>query len=223
MTKRKRSILLAVVISVLCIAMAAAGTYALFTDSVGVKNHLNSGTLDITLERTNLDKWYINPETGYFVNDSSNEIVNFSGTTNRNIYDMSSKELIVPLSSYTAKMRITNNSDVAFHYWIEVKFDNSEDLQLADQLYVTVTSVNGEIKGYLSELSNMIGSQTAPISTVSIKEGENFEYFTVSVYFDNLEDKVNNTAMAQSVAFDLIVHAVQVTPQTQPVTPPQQP
>ena len=225
MTKRKRSILLAVLISVLCVAMAAAGTYALFTDDVGVRNHLVSGKMDVTLERTELEKWYIDSETGYFVNKGSKELVNFSGKTDRNIYDMTKDELIVPLSSYSAKMRITNNSDVAFHYWIEVVFDNSEDINLADQLYVTVKSVNGEIKGYLSELTTKIGSETSPISTVSTKAGENFEFFTVSVKFDDLDSKVNNSAMSQSVAFDIVVHAVQVTPETQPVpaTPPAQP
>jgi hypothetical protein len=199
--------------------MVAAGTYALFTDDVGVKTHLQAGTLDATLERVNLDKWSIDPTTGFFVNKKSDEIVNFSGETTRNVFDMTDKEVIVPLSSYIADMRITNNSNVAFRYWIEIVINDTVKLELADQIYVEITSVNGKIEGYLSKLTTNIGSEENPISTVSTEKGKNSENFKISVRFDNLENKVNNTAMGQSVDFDVVVHAVQVVPPTESPAP----
>ena len=51
MTKRKRSVLLSILTLVLCLSVVAAGTYALFTDDVTFEEHLNAGSLDITLIR----------------------------------------------------------------------------------------------------------------------------------------------------------------------------
>lgn len=233
MTKRKRSILLAVVISVLCISMAAAGTYALFTDDADVKTHLQAGKLDLKLERIHLDKWYIDPLTGGFANKVSEDPVNFSEETDKNVFDMTDKEIIVPLSSYAAKMRITNNGNVAFRYWIDILVDDAGGKDLSDQIYVTVEYNGGKIEGYLNEVLKQIGSEASPISTVYIKDEtdvrKNYEDFTISIMFmdseatDDLIDGSNNNAMNQSVKVDVIVHAVQVTPQTQPATPPQQP
>ncbi len=211
MTKTKRSVLLSVLVLVLCVAMLAAGTYALFSDDVDIKNHLEAGTLDITLERTYLNKCNLDNTTGFFTNKESTEVVNFSVPSKRNVFDLTEVDRIVPLCSYTAQMKISNNSDIAFHYWLEIVFDDSDDLNLADQLYVTVDTVKGRTEGVLSEITNLIGSENEPISTVSIEAGKNFESFTVSVKFLDLES--NNDASGQTVDFDVVVHAVQVTPE----------
>ena len=216
MTKTKRRVLMSVLMLLLCVAMVAAGTYALFTDRVDLHNHLSAGTLERTLERTSLTKWNLDNTTGFFVKDENKTVIDFSDPGLRSIFDIGERDLIVPLSEYTAEMRITNNSDVAFHYWIEIVFDDAADLAIADQLYVTLTSVNGKIEGYLSELGTGIGSEENPISTISTEKEKNFETFTVSIKFDDLEDSVNNDAKSQSISFDLIVHAVQVTPEDTP-------
>ena len=130
MTKTKRSTLMAVLLMVLCVAMFAAGTYALFTDGVDLKNHLSAGTLDITLERTHLSTWQLDNTTGLFVEKTNDGVVNFSEPSKRNVFDITEVDRIVPLCSYTAQMKISNNSDVAFRYWIEIVFDDSENKAL---------------------------------------------------------------------------------------------
>ena len=65
MTKKKRTILLSVMTAVLCLALVAGGTYALFSDQVTLTNHLEAGKLDITLTRTYLKTKSLNSQTGY--------------------------------------------------------------------------------------------------------------------------------------------------------------
>ena len=48
----------------LCTCFIVTGTYALFTDSAKVTNHLKAGNLDIRLERVNLEYQVLNEE-GY--------------------------------------------------------------------------------------------------------------------------------------------------------------
>lgn len=205
MNKRKRSVLLSVMMLVLSIALLASGTYALFTNEVKLKNHLQAGTLDITLTRTSLLAKTIDTETGILVDKEDPADVDFSTPNNLNVFGIATDMLIVPCSKFTAEMQISNNSDVAFAYWLEIKFDDSENLELADQLEVTVTTD----KSITSPLSQglMIGSESSPIGTLAISGSQ---LFTVSLEFLDLDDAVNNAAKNQTLSFDLIVHAVQV-------------
>ena len=56
MTRRNRSVLLSVLVLVLCLALIAGGSYALFTDEITLDQHLQAGTLKATLIRTELVK-----------------------------------------------------------------------------------------------------------------------------------------------------------------------
>lgn len=209
MTSKKRSVLLSVLTITLSLALVAGGTYALFTDQVTLTNHLRAGTLDITLERTNLVSLSLDSETGFLVGRENPTDEDFSNAdSKKNVFDMTDQTLIVPGCWYSAEMRITNNSDVAFGYWLEIVFDDKEDLEIADQLKVTVTTVNGTTETELSKSNGLIGSETAPIATLA-KTGS--QLFTVRVEFSDLDDEINNSAKSQAVKFDVIVHAVQIT------------
>lgn len=217
MTKKHRSMLLAVITLVLCLALVAGGTYALFTDEVTMTHHLQAGTLDITLVRTNLTKTELDPATGYLKTssvDDPNGGTDFSDPKNGdNVFGIiASKTLIVPCSSYTASMKITNNSDVAFGYWIEIVCtDKTDGEALAEQLKVTVNTgsdksdfvgmgltVKGANDGYVDELA--IGETGTFTVTV--------EFLDSAIAANNIAD--NNVAKGQELSFDLIVHAVQL-------------
>lgn len=210
MTKRKRSLIMSVLTLLLCVALFAAGTYALFSDEVVLENHLQAGTLDITLTRTHLLSNSLNENTGLLDLKENPDDVDFSGENKRNVFDIiKGKTLIVPGCWYSAEMQISNNSDVAFGYWLEIVFDDKDNLALADQLEVTVVTKNGETQGFLSKLSTeigLIGSETKPISVL---EKTKSEFFTLKVEFKDLKD--NNLAKSQSLSFDVVVHAVQIT------------
>lgn len=206
MAKKRRAILVAFLTIALCLLIAAVGTYALFTDSVRLTTHLKAGELDITLIRTNLSTKTLDNDTGFLVANENPEDVDFSTPSTRNVFDITTDTLIVPCCSYDAEMKISNNSDVAFSWWIEVLYDDVDDIALADQLKVTVTYGNTANWSYLSS-GLLIGSQTNPIGTLA-KTGS--ASFNVKIEFVD-DNAINNAAQDQYVNFDIVVHAVQAT------------
>ena len=205
MIKKRRSVLMSLVTFMLCLALVAGGTYALFSDQVTLTTHLKAGTLDITLERTNLVARTLNSETGFLGYVSNSEIVDFSKPTDRNVFDIDYTDKIVPGCAYHATLKLTNNTDVAFMYWVEIVNRADKDLALADQLKVSVKVGEGEKTSEILSDGLNVGSQAKPIGILAKSEAESF---VVSLEF--LDLAVNNAAKNQSLDFDVIVHAVQV-------------
>ena len=205
MIKKRRSVLMSLVTFMLCLALVAGGTYALFSDQVTLTTHLKAGTLDITLERTNLVTRALNSETGFLGYVSNSEIVDFSKPTDRNVFDIDYTDKIVPGCAYHATLKLTNNTDVAFMYWVEIINRADKDLALADQLRVSVKVGEGEKTSEILSDGLNVGSQAKPIGILAKSEAESF---VVSLEF--LDLAVNNAAKNQSLDFDVIVHAVQV-------------
>ena len=223
-TNRKRVLLVSASVILLCMTIIVGVTWALFTDTEVVENHLQAGDLNITLERTKLESYSIDTTTGYLVSTTNNDVVNFSNPTGKNVFDLSTESKIVPCSSYTATMKISNNtatvsgnaqnSDVAYDYWIEIKLDASgltvkeiEALKLDEQLKITVDSdeLAEPVSAMLSE-GLTIGKSTDPIGTLALGDSDEF---TVKMEF--VDGANNNAAKTQKLTFDLVVHAVQRT------------
>lgn len=212
MQRKTRTILVACVTALLCVAMIAGGTYALFTDQVTMTNHLQAGTMDITLLRTNLTTKTLNSATGFLISNEYADDEDFSDPTNKNLFEIDSADMIAPGCEYNAEMQIFNNSDVAFAYWLEVVFVGTEKPELANQLRVTVTTASGTpIEAYLKD-GLTVGNETNAIATLAKGAAQIFY-----VKVDFVDDKTagvtfdNNNAMDNVLQFDVIVHAVQVT------------
>ncbi len=200
----KRSVMLSVMTLVLCVALVAGGSYALFSETVTITNHLRAGTMDITLTRTELVTVSLDPSTGLLVRTQNTEDVDFSDPTARSVFDITDQMLLVPGSYYQAEMQIANHSDVAFGYWLEIVF--SDELpELADQLQVKVTTAAGTREALLSESAGTIGNAGAPIGVLDKTQSASF---TVSVEFLDLTG-ANDVVKSQNLYFDVIVHAVQ--------------
>lgn len=197
----------AVLISVVTLAVmslvALGGTFALFTDEVNVKTHLKAGNLNVTLTRTNLVSEILNTETGFISRVENTNDVDFSGETDKNMFDVTSDTLVVPGSKFVAEMELANNSNVAFNYWIEIVCKNTTK-NLASQLKVTVNA-DTELSASLSD-GLEIGSETQPIGSIA-KGGTKLFYVTV----EYLSLANNNDTQGGSVEFDMIIHAVQAT------------
>lgn len=202
MRKRVRMLLIASMMIMLCMAMLIGGTYALFTDSVSVENHLVAGTLQVRLERTYLSKKTLNNTTGYMTTETDDTVVNFTSTTNENVFGIETGELVVPTSTYEATMKLSNVGSVAFTYDVVINLTSVSNA-LAEQMRVYV---DGTSVGYLSELAQ--GGQ-AVISSQTMSKIDTAKTFTVKIVFENL--LTNNAAQGQIVDFDLIVNAVQAT------------
>jgi len=211
-TSRTRTLLVSCVVILLNVAIIVGVTWALFTDTQKVSNHLQAGDLSITLKRTELTKTTLNTN-GYLVEQPTDTtVVNFSNPTDANVFGLGENEKIVPGSKFVAKMDIANNSDVAFGYWIEIVCTDKESgANLAKQLKVTVDTgsdasafvndgltVKGE-SGYVGELG--IGATAAFTVTV--------EFLDSFVAENNIEN--NDLAKGENLSFDLVVHAVQAT------------
>lgn len=200
-----RTLLVACVMIMLCAAMIVGGTYALWSDNVTVENHLTSGTLQVKLERISLTKTYLDDETGYLVTAGPDmTIVDFTdtNTADDNVFGIED-EKVVPCSEYEAKLRLTNNGDVAFTYDVIIKL-NSASNALAEQLKVYI---DGEDKGTLDQYAV---DGKAIISTQTMAKNDAAKEFTVKIQFIN-DDDINNDAQDKEVKFDLLVNAVQKT------------
>ena len=201
-TNRKRALLVSGSIILLCLTVITGMTLALFSDEEVVTNHLKAGDLDVTLVRTKLTSTYLT-ERGFLDTVTDDRDKDFTNGTDENLFALEGA-VIVPQSKYIAEMQVINNSDVAFGYWVEIIYTGSADIELADQIEVTVNTA--ESKRLNQGL--LVGSETEPIGVLAVGEaGE----FTVTVEFLDLANSINNQAQGDDVTFDLVVHAVQYT------------
>lgn len=217
---RLRSLLVTSVVIMLCAAMIVGGTYALFSDSVEVTNHLVAGTLKVKLERIDLEQWRLD-EDGIVKKTELSEAEktgDFTRGTTANVFGMNETEAIAPSSKYSAKMRIANDGgSVAFDYKVYVTVDSSQsetDEELAKQIKVTVTDKNG-VKRSEKTLWECADFEVAN-GRVLIGEAESGQdEFTVTVEFVNIlspEDGNNNDlAQGKKAKFDLLVVATQAS------------
>lgn len=197
----KKILAISCVIIMLCTTLIVGASYALFNETVSVGNHLQAGNLDADLTRTNL-KFAVLDTNGVLVDHEDGEDVDFTGTTNKNIFGLTGDQKIVPGSYFEAEMDLSNNGTVAFDYDVEIKI-LGESNELAEQLKVTVTTANGSETFMLSEIN---GKYVVSSGRMYINSSASF---TVRVEF--VDGAANNDAQDQSCAFDLVVTAVQAT------------
>ena len=221
MTKTKRILLISCSIILLCMSIIAGMTYALFTEEISVKNHLQAGNLNVTLKRTNL-KYAILDTEGYLKETTIEDDLELTTSTDENVFGLKSSEnMVVPGSYFDAELTISNDGNVAIEYGVQLVIlseDVSEDL--ASQLMVTISRKNAD--GTVDQIApaKKLSEMTA---TDSILVGELAKGTTTDVFYvrvDFLDDVKtdntlavgdNNKAMNDTVAFDLVVKAVQAT------------
>lgn len=201
-TNRKRALLVSGSVILLCLTVIIGMTLALFTDDEVVTNHLKAGDLDVTLVRTKLTSTYLT-ERGFLDTVTDDRDKDFTNGTDENVFALDGA-VIVPQSKYIAEMQVSNQSDVAFGYWVEIIYTGSADVELANQIEITVNTAQSK---RLSQ-GLVVGSEKEPIGVIAVGEaGE----FTVTVEFLDLANSINNQAQGDEVTFDLVVHAVQYT------------
>lgn len=198
------SFLVACAIMLLCIVLMIGGGYALWSDSASVENHLTAGTLKVKLERISLTKTCLDDTTGYLAVSEDTTTVDLTSSTTQtvNVFGIGENEKIVPCASYDAKLRLTNNGDVAFSYEVIIKLTSVSN-ELAGQLKVYVDNVD---MGYLSAYAD---AGQAIVATSTMAKNDTAKEFSVKIVFADLDE--NNAAQNQQATFDLLVNAVQLT------------
>lgn len=210
MKRRAKTLLLSCMTIVMSVMVLIAGSVALFSEDNKMQTHLIAGKLDARLERvalvtTKLDeKGYLKEVTEQTESDKP---VPFTDKTTENVFGLGSDEKIVPCTVLTATLKLSNDGDVAFGYWVEIVAQKGyETSELAKQMKVTVTPENGvATEKYLSE-GLTIGSTDDAIGIVELSKATTF---TVQIKFEDRTD--NNAAQSAEAIFDLVVHATQVT------------
>lgn len=207
--KKKRVLLISCSVIMLCICIIAGMSYALFTDSVSVGNHLQAGNLNVTLTRTNL-KYSVLNDDGELAVTTVEEDLDLTTSNANNVFGIDSSDIrIVPGSYFDADLEIKNAGNTAFNYSVSIKL-LGDSTDLAEQLKVTVRDENGDVidTQMLGDLANGMS-----IDTGKMKVGDTVQKFSVRVEFiDNTS--INNDAQNDSAVFDLVVTAVQATTQS---------
>lgn len=210
--KKLRTLLMCTLSIMLCMATVVVGTYALFTDKVTLNNHLQAGTLEISLVRTKLTKTELTAD-GYLKTNTDTETTDFSSTntTNENVFGITDGTLVVPGSSYQADLKLTNGGSVAFTYLVELKIIEGGSTALADQLIITAgKSEAAATPKKLSDVANGLifdGELAAP--TPETNTAVNF--FVKVEFVNDTETDANNAAKNGEVKFDIVVSAFQKT------------
>lgn len=201
---RKRALLAAGAVILLCMTIIAGMTYALFSDSETVRNHLKAGDLDATLTRTYLEYNVLDAAGRLEVIQVEGEF-DFSNASTKNVFGVDSTNLLlIPGGYFKADMKLANTGNVAFTYNIGIQLIGKGNA-LAEQLQVTVTHPNGTTTTkMLSELT-----QGITIDSGELIRGGAAQEFSVTILF--VDSGTNNSAQDQQAEFDLVVTAVQST------------
>ena len=234
---RIRAISLSSAIILLCTLIIVGVTFALFSESVTLSNHLQAGELTLKLTRTDL-KYAVLNEKGYIELVENGEYVDFSNTnsSDANIFDLrpDAKTYIAPGSYFEATMELENVGDVAFTYEVVIKMgarSNNVNQNLAEQLLLTVVDSSGNVvnEKLLKDFYTDDGVYTL-ISDL-MEKGDDPDTFTIKVKFLDTADEEdqkhlgefvdNNDAQAEIALFDLYVIAVQKTTAPEQSTPEQ--
>jgi predicted ribosomally synthesized peptide with SipW-like signal peptide len=192
MAKRIRILVTAMATILICVALIAVGSYALFSDTTRVKTHLQAGDLDIKLWRIDLAGKGVDSK-GLFDDIIEVDDKDFTDPSTSNIFDADDK-FIVPGSEYVAEMMISRSAstNVAIGYWLDFVVPTvtaDADKYLLESLTLTVevmkigaTSYTPYIEGVsLADLSTVatadgtgvhyaIGSLAKPIDTIDMQE-----------------------------------------------------
>lgn len=201
---KKKILLISCTVILICLAIIAGTTWALFTDSTTVKNHLVAGNLDVVLTRTNLKYNALN-DLGELEDFEITDDLDFTASSEENVFGVDGL-LIVPGSYFEAELEMSNRGNVAFDYSIQIVFMGEANL-LAEQLTLTLTRADGSTE--MKKLSELGAGLSVNAGEMTVKDAA--ETFTVRVEFVDLAGTANNPTMNKSVEFDLIVTATQAT------------
>ena len=225
MSKRVRAITLCCLTVLCCIAIVVAATFALFSDQVQVTNHLQSGSLKVTLAREGLVSTMLAAD-GTLNTVTDNTKKEFTNGSTDNIFGLDDA-LIVPGCEVTANFILENKGDVAVGFYLEfvLKGETATETEaankLAEQLQVTLSIGSNQQTFTLSELRDKLnnvyawGDASTPIGRILLKTDGTAatKSFSVKLEFVNIttDETTNNQAQNQSVSVDMIVHAIQIT------------
>lgn len=192
----KLTLVAACIAVLLSISAIVGGTFTLFTGEASVSNNvLKAGSLGVKLERTSLQSTYLD-STGILIEgqDVADSPYKDFTKSEENVFGLTDTDVIVPCSSYTATMLITNTGSVAFDFTASLQItDNDQNVKLSEQVTLKLLDMNG------NELSN--GTVYAGTN--------NTLAFKVVLTFNDLT--TNNSVMNAGAKVNLLISCTQKT------------
>ncbi len=208
MSKLTKTLLLSMLTLCISTALVVGGTFALFTDTASVNNHLQAGNLDIGLFRTSYTEKVLGSNGLMTESEVDTTAVNLA-TNGSTLFNMVNA---VPTSTYTATIEVSNLGSVAFDYGVRIIWSANRDTTdnddiLAEQIKITIKSEKIEnstnsVSFYLADCDDN------DVSLGYLLKNAGAEAFTVKAEFIN-DDNVNNSAMLANLSFDVQLYAVQ--------------
>lgn len=213
MGKSIRAALLSAIIACLCLVLILGGTYALFSDSVTVNNHLAAGKLKVGLKMVGYQECVLGADGSLVTGEAEETDIDLTATSSDDITIFDAKNA-VPGCWYQATLELTNNGDIAFDYGIRMIWDEEgatdKEKTLAEQMQITVTVGQDELaKFMLSDYKTCGSAQNGDISLGYMLKGDDAKTIVVKAEFVSGDN--NNAAQESSVSFDLQVYATQRT------------
>ncbi len=205
--KRIRTLMISMI--VLCISCTAVvgGTYALFSDSDTVSNHLSAGKLEISLDRVAYSE-YVLAANGTMTNGNSNTDREDLVKNNDVLFNIVNA---VPTSWYQSTLEIKNEGDTAYDYDVRIKWNedgeaSALETEFAKQIRITITS--SKINNQTHSTSFMLFDCADHVVSLGyMLKGADPETFTIKAEFVDNDD--NNDAMRATLSFDVLVSASQ--------------
>lgn len=205
-----RALLIASVMIALCTAMIVGGTYALWSDSVTVSNHLSAGTLKVGLKRTYLEKYTLG--TNMYMQTTTDDT---ETSTTANVFGMADDELLVPTASYAARLKLINMGDVAIDYTIKIVAKDTSNKDLAKQIKVAIgygevgSVAYGEWKYLATDDGETVNFTDFTVGNGTLDSTQTEKEFWVKIIFEDRTD--NNAAKNKRASFDVLIVATQKT------------
>lgn len=201
--KNIRNLMFSCLVIMVCIATIAAGTYALFSTSVKIENHLQAGTVKAELYRVDLVK-----KVGTNAEESDSTEINLTTTQigEPNVFGLTSTDLIAPGNYFRVRLQVKNVGTLAFVCSEEIVFDQaSKNTELYKQIE---TSLYKDNNGAMST------EEIDAVDVAPMGQAGDSVYFWLELKFIDKADNSdgtndNNLAQAQSVKFDLVIKAIQ--------------
>jgi len=91
--KKTKVIIISCITILVCLSLIIVGTYALFSQTVNIENHLQAGTLKVKLERTDLIWVELNVD-GYLEENQDSTVKDFTSPTSENIFGIEDGVLV---------------------------------------------------------------------------------------------------------------------------------
>ena len=208
MAKKTKTLLLTMITTCLCVALVVGVTYALFSDSVTVKNHLQAGSLDIALMQTKYQEKALNEQGLLEEFPTETKNINLADDSDP-IFEISNT---APGCWYKAEFTLANNGDIAFDCGVRIVNVASDNAKILKQIRITVFA--GTEESGTAQASFMLEQWSEKdVALDRMLKGDPVQTFTVKAEFVNDESQEfdNDDAQNASLTFDVQVYAVQAT------------